>query len=541
MDANAAAGPDNIHFNIPGTPPHVISITTALPNITGPVIIDGNTQPAGSYTGSAPKIIIDGGALGAHGLQITSANVQLIGLEVRNFGYSGIFVDGDPADNFLIERCVVRANSYFGIDLQGPDNGIIRGCVIGLLPDASACSANGYDGIQVGPGSNNNQILDNIIACNLYRGIDVEGAMGTIIRGNQIGMAGTSCVGNDYYCIEVKSGSQNTIIGGSASGQPNIITGGQYDGIHVDGPTTINNLISRNQIYCNAPPGGYRGIRLSNGGNGSIPSPVITTATTTTVSGTAPPNCTIEVFQAQDVSLGFCAGTDPDQGAVYLGTTTSNASGNWSLAGSFCGYVTATATNSSNNTSAFALRAYTGTSCAVPVNCVVNVLPLEIENFVGKYTHKGVVLSWELSNYQNFKKLYVQHSIDDRVWEYAEEVASINSQQSVETQVFREGVNYYRVVGVSKDGQNVYSRTIAIEVSDCKEKFEVYPSVVKHGEDIKIKNGKGYVRIYDSMGRLVFERELGASESINWSTYGASGGVYFIQTQNSTVPVHVIP
>lgn len=41
----AGSGTDTIEFNISGVGPHTISPTSALPDITAPVIIDGYSQP----------------------------------------------------------------------------------------------------------------------------------------------------------------------------------------------------------------------------------------------------------------------------------------------------------------------------------------------------------------------------------------------------------------------------------------------------------------------------------------------------------------
>jgi len=45
LDANANAGADDIVFNIPGGAPWSITVSSALPNLTGPTVIDGTTQP----------------------------------------------------------------------------------------------------------------------------------------------------------------------------------------------------------------------------------------------------------------------------------------------------------------------------------------------------------------------------------------------------------------------------------------------------------------------------------------------------------------
>src|SRR6185295_15730292 len=52
LDANAtpnsSSGPDEIHFNIPSEGTNIIAPALALPPITGPVVIDGYTQPRAS-------------------------------------------------------------------------------------------------------------------------------------------------------------------------------------------------------------------------------------------------------------------------------------------------------------------------------------------------------------------------------------------------------------------------------------------------------------------------------------------------------------
>src|SRR5262245_40645020 len=56
LDANAAAGADTIAFNIPGTAVHTILPTTQLPKITGPIVIDGYTQPGSRPNTAGPGV-----------------------------------------------------------------------------------------------------------------------------------------------------------------------------------------------------------------------------------------------------------------------------------------------------------------------------------------------------------------------------------------------------------------------------------------------------------------------------------------------------
>ena len=88
LDANANTGADNIRFLIPGAGVQTINLTSALPAITSPVVIDGTTQPG--FAGS-PIIELNGsGAAGATGLSITAGNSVVRGLVINRFAGEGI-------------------------------------------------------------------------------------------------------------------------------------------------------------------------------------------------------------------------------------------------------------------------------------------------------------------------------------------------------------------------------------------------------------------------------------------------------------------
>jgi hypothetical protein len=92
-DANANPGADIVNFQIPGSGPHIIQITSPL-IINDPVTIDGysenGTYPAGANFPAKIKIIIDGSS-GAYG--------SFMGVQV-NIGGSGSIIDGLAIVNF---------------------------------------------------------------------------------------------------------------------------------------------------------------------------------------------------------------------------------------------------------------------------------------------------------------------------------------------------------------------------------------------------------------------------------------------------------
>ena len=92
LDSNATPGSNTIDFGI-GTGAQTISLLSALPNITVPVLIDGTTQPG--YT-SAPLIDLDGTSAGsgANGLDLAagSGGSTIRALVINNFSGDGISI-----------------------------------------------------------------------------------------------------------------------------------------------------------------------------------------------------------------------------------------------------------------------------------------------------------------------------------------------------------------------------------------------------------------------------------------------------------------
>src|SRR5437867_1330396 len=93
LDANATPALDGITFSLPGAAPHTISLLTALPTITAPVLIDATMQPG--FAGR-PIIELDGTAVdvpAGNGLRITSGDSGVAWLAVYGFRNAGIFLE----------------------------------------------------------------------------------------------------------------------------------------------------------------------------------------------------------------------------------------------------------------------------------------------------------------------------------------------------------------------------------------------------------------------------------------------------------------
>src|SRR3954447_12244462 len=111
LDANGAAGADEIRFDIAGPGVHTISPLSAFPALAGQVTVDATTQPG--YAGR-PLVELDGSAAGAgaDGLRLTVGGT-VKGLAINRFAGNGVSVLPSTASVFAIQAC------YIGVDAAG--------------------------------------------------------------------------------------------------------------------------------------------------------------------------------------------------------------------------------------------------------------------------------------------------------------------------------------------------------------------------------------------------------------------------------------
>jgi hypothetical protein len=324
--------------------------------------------------------------------------------------FFGIHIDWGAQNNVIGgdtegERNVISGNDLQGIRIYGSNTSgnTISGNYIGIAADGTSDCGNGGDGVNIGGGAQNNTVGGdaqgerNVISGNDWSGVNIwsSGTTGNTIRGNYIGTdaSGTADRGNSEYGVSISAGAQNNTVGGDTPDERNVISGNHlsgividssdtmgntvcgnyigtaangtgdlgngsrgilisfgaqnntvgpgniiahnYEGVEVSGSGTTGNSITQNSIFSNG-----MGIHLTDDANGGIAAPVIVTTTVGSVNivGTACPSCSVEVFENSD--------TD-GEGETYVGTTTADAGGDFTLTiGSLSDpYLTATATD----------------------------------------------------------------------------------------------------------------------------------------------------------------------------------------------------
>ncbi|TAG44324.1 MAG: BspA family leucine-rich repeat surface protein [Cytophagia bacterium] len=414
-EANTDTDTDYIDFSIQQANTSTVStiaLTSVLPNISEPVLLDGysaygsspnsNLFNAGNNAQLRVEINAAGIGSGANppnhaaltlnsasnstikGLSIygvpsnsgnqstirlngTTTNTSIegcyIGLRTNGFtpatNMNGVEMAGTVGGNILGWSGTINpasfniiSNSNFTGVVTGSNNNIIQGNYIGTDITGTIARPNAQRGIALGATGTGNQVLNNLISGNGSLGGLYIRASGTIVRGNLIGTTanGIGSLPNMSNGI--------TITGNITSAANNVIIGGTLAG--------EANIIANNS---------GAGVLIEGGSFGAINNRVSGNNIYNNTSGGISLAGSLNIGNNDKVAPSISAATPTSvsgfgitgdvievfennpletQGRIYKGTTTA-ASGVWSLTGTFTvgSNITATATDNTNGTSRF--------------------------------------------------------------------------------------------------------------------------------------------------------------------------------------------
>ncbi|HZI87169.1 MAG TPA: carboxypeptidase regulatory-like domain-containing protein, partial [Pyrinomonadaceae bacterium] len=242
--ANQNPGPDVINFNVGQGGAQTITPLTALPTITGPVTIDGTTQPGFAGT---PIIQLNGSSVpsGTNGLLLTGGSSTVRGLVINRMAGSGDAIEFQTNGGNIVE------GNYIGTDLTGNT----------ALPNGNAVFINGPPNNRIG---GTVAAARNLLSGNGRAGIAMSAlsSTGNVVQGNFIGTnaAGTADLGNTTNGVFQSQASST--IGGTVAGARNIISGNSNPGIVFNGSS--GNLVEGNFIGTDVT--GTIGFGVSQGG-----------------------------------------------------------------------------------------------------------------------------------------------------------------------------------------------------------------------------------------------------------------------------------
>jgi hypothetical protein len=325
LAANANPGADTIDFRIDPGGARTILPGAPLPEITEAVAIDATTQPGFDRANPAPLVTLDGTDAGfdASGLVLTEtaggsrvqglAIVRFAGDAIRltggggsrivgnflgtdtvaspdagNFG-TGVFITDSPGNTIggaaPGERNVISGNGQFGVLIigRGATRNRVLGNVIGTDPSGTRALANFDVGVAIADAPGNTiggpQATDrNVISGNGGDGILITGAAAArnVVQGNFVGtdVSGTASLGNNSSfplgAVHIQDAPDN-LIGGTAPGAGNLISGNLLEGLVIIGAEATGNVVQGNLIGTGV--GGLDAgslLRLGNTGSGVV-------------------------------------------------------------------------------------------------------------------------------------------------------------------------------------------------------------------------------------------------------------------------------
>lgn len=246
QEANAHPGADAIAFALPGGGAQTITLKSTLPALSdasGPTAIDGYTQP-GAVPNSDPLVsnaqlrvqIAGAGPSSFDALPITAPGNLVRGLAFFNLRRSFLIYGDNATDNVVVGDFIgTNATGSFGattsvINASGLEimQGATRTVIGGSTPaERNVISGNSRHGVWISyEGSDRTRILNNLIGLN---------------------PSGTARLPNLAQGVDLNAQSSFNIVGGTAPGERNVISGNALSGVEISHDT----LTAGNQVLGN--------------------------------------------------------------------------------------------------------------------------------------------------------------------------------------------------------------------------------------------------------------------------------------------------
>ena len=156
------------------------------------------------------------------------------------------------------ERNVISGNNGRGVWIGdgGTNNNTVKGNYIGTNAGGTAALPNG-GGVNIDSGAQNNTVGGtttgerNVISGNWGSGVWIGhwDTNGNVVKGNYIGtdVSGSYAIANNNG-VSINDGARDNIVGGPGPGEANLIAGNDGDGIFIGGGGTGGNIVQGNRV-----------------------------------------------------------------------------------------------------------------------------------------------------------------------------------------------------------------------------------------------------------------------------------------------------
>lgn len=169
-------------------------------------------------------------------------------------------------------------------------------------------------------------------------------------------------------------------------------------------------------------------------------------------------------------------------------------------------------------------------------NNVLNPLPVDFQSFSITKSSNGAQLSWIVANEINLKSYEVERSADGRNFKAIATINAVGTEKYNYTdKELSNGINYYRIKAIDKDGSFKYSVTKNIaHNANGKVEYSIYPNPAKNELVIKNLVGTNDISLVDATGKVVLRKSNVTSGLIELNIASLPNGFYTVLINDGT-------
>ena len=178
------------------------------------------------------------------------------------------------------------------------------------------------------------------------------------------------------------------------------------------------------------------------------------------------------------------------------------------------------------------------------VKITINNLPVELDFLKATFNNKNTEINWHTSTELNTSHFTIQHSTDGISFTDIGTVKAIgsgaNGYQFINNNSAN-GINYYRLESVDKDGSISYSKVVSVQLSSINSQFSIFPNPAKDRATISFGKliDKATIALYDITGKAIITQQINSNTSTyQLNTQKLTKGIYIVKFITGTSSVN---
>jgi len=161
-----------------------------------------------------------------------------------------------------------------------------------------------------------------------------------------------------------------------------------------------------------------------------------------------------------------------------------------------------------------------------------------------KDLNNTVNLQWSTASESDSIHYEIEKSVDGVNFDFIAKINAGNNPDSLQQYLYNDnkpfqGINYYRLKQVDKEGRFTYSKIVSVGLENTGVQYVIFPNPAKYKSTVRILTNMKQltVRLIDALGREVFLKSFGTlniGEELTIPLVGLSRGVYFLTLTSDT-------